>query len=76
MKKTANSIALILSFILIYTSCTTEPKIYEWRGVDRAGIYYEEGLLEKWPGDGLEVVWEYEGVGTGYGSPIFTEDRM
>ena len=57
-------------------SCNQEPKIYQWRGVDRAGIYPDEGLLKEWPEEGPEVVWEYEGIGNGFGSPIFTEDKM
>lgn len=32
--------------------------------------------MESWPEDGPELVWEYEGIGNGYGSPVFTGDRM
>jgi outer membrane protein assembly factor BamB len=52
------------------------PKLFEWRGVAREGIYQEKGLLKQWPADGPALVWEYEGVGNGYGSPVFTDDNM
>jgi len=55
---------------------TFSQKIYEWRSLDRAGVYYENGLLTSWPAEGLELVWEFEGLGNGYGSPVFTDDRM
>ncbi len=57
-------------------SIIQEQKVYEWRGENRGGNYSDTGLLKAWPEEGPELVWEYEGVGNGYGSPIFTEDRM
>ncbi len=50
--------------------------VYEWRGENRSGIYNESGLLREWPENGPDLVWEFEGAGNGYGSPIFTPDRM
>lgn len=51
-------------------------KVYEWRGENRSGIYPDKGLLKSWPEAGPAVAWEYEGVGNGYGSPVFTGDKM
>ncbi len=68
---------LVAALLLISMySCNQEPKVYEWRGENRSGIYNEEGLLKSWPAYGPELVWEYEGVGNGYGSPVFTPDGM
>ena len=50
--------------------------VYEWRGENRSGIYDETGLLKVWSETGPELIWEYEGIGNGYGSPIFTPDKM
>ncbi|MFC2128414.1 PQQ-binding-like beta-propeller repeat protein [Bacteroidota bacterium] len=58
------------------SSSGQEQKVYEWRGENRSGIYCETELLKVWPKDGPELVWEYEGIGNGYGSPIFTTDKM
>jgi len=33
-------------------------------------------LIKEWSENGPELVWEFEGAGNGYGSPIFTPDRM
>lgn len=52
-----------------------ETSIYEWRGIDRLGIYPDQNLLKAWPEEGPALVWEYEGVGNGYGSPVFTPDN-
>jgi outer membrane protein assembly factor BamB len=69
----------LLFTLFLFTSVSVfsqTPKIFEWRGVNREGIYPDRGLLKQWPQDGPELVWEYEGVGNGYGSPIFTDDGM
>lgn len=65
----------LLLFVLLGQHAFSQ-KIYEWRSLDRAGVYYENGLLTSWPAEGPELVWEYEGIGNGYGSPVFTDDRM
>jgi len=72
------NLKLLYAFValVVMQACNNEPRIYEWRGENRSGIYNEEGLMESWPEDGPELVWEYEGIGNGYGSPVFTEDRM
>lgn len=57
-------------------SAVNDPKVYEWRGENRSGIYNEKGLLKVWPEKGPELVWEFEGAGNGYGSPVFASDRM
>ncbi len=88
MKK--NSIIRLL-ILLCFFSCTQEQKVdtrpsdvstsqrkkvYEWRGDNRSGIYNEDGFLKSWPEEGPELVWEYEGIGNGYGSPVFTPENM
>jgi outer membrane protein assembly factor BamB len=65
--------ALLLITIQAFSQA---PKIYEWRGVNREGIYPDKGLLKQWPEAGPALAWEYEGVGNGYGSPVFTDDKM
>jgi outer membrane protein assembly factor BamB len=53
-----------------------ESKVWEWRGENRLGVYPDKGLLKSWPETGPEVVWEYQGIGNGYGSPVFTDEIM
>ena len=55
---------------------TKQEEVVEWRGENRSGYYNQSNLLSTWPEDGPNLVWEYVGIGNGYGSPIFTQDRM
>lgn len=69
-----------LSAILIglfFLSCSPKtPKIYQWRGENRLGIFNENNLLKIWPDNGPEEIWFIEGVGNGYGSPIITDKEI
>ena len=48
----------------------------QWRGVDRAGISKETGLLKSWPTAGPSAVWSASGLGGGYGSVSVSGDRV
>jgi outer membrane protein assembly factor BamB len=50
--------------------------LQEWRGMDRKGIYPDSGLLKKWPAEGPLELWSVEGIGEGFGSPVFAGDRL
>lgn len=91
MKQIKINKILTLIFLVSFLSCVQKQKlndpqenetltkirnIYEWRGDNRSGIYDEKGLLKVWPDDGPEIIWEYEGIGNGFGSPVFTPDNM
>ncbi len=67
----------IFLLIVVFYSCNQEtPKIYEWRGDNRAGIYNETNLLKEWPETGPSEIWSIDILGAGYGSPIVTEDKI
>jgi len=90
--QTNNIFSLVfLSVLMLFYSCNSTQKkadsknisskvkideVYEWRGENRSGIYNDTNLLKLWPENGPELVWEYAGIGNGYGSPVFTENRM
>ncbi|MCD4710242.1 MAG: PQQ-binding-like beta-propeller repeat protein [Bacteroidales bacterium] len=66
-----------LPFFLLLLSCSSsQPDIYEWRGVDRSGVYPDTGLLKEWSEEGPREIWAVDSLGRGYGSPQFTEDRF
>ena len=48
----------------------------QWQGPDRTGVSKETGLLQQWPASGPSMVWTATGLGTGYGSPAVTGDRV
>jgi outer membrane protein assembly factor BamB len=62
-----------LIFALLLTSASDRSAIYEWRGIDRTGIYRESDLLKSWPEKGPEELLTIEGIGNGFASPVFTE---
>jgi outer membrane protein assembly factor BamB len=62
----------ILSLIFITT--VSAQNIYDWRGVDRTGFFYEENLLKEWPVDGPELIWSDSTIGFGYTS-VLVDDK-
>ncbi|MFC2080021.1 PQQ-binding-like beta-propeller repeat protein [Bacteroidota bacterium] len=72
MKNTA--IIISIASIILIQSC--KNTVVQWRGVDRNGIYYEDGLLDEWPENGPEVLWVYEGLGRGYAAPIVSNGKV
>jgi len=64
-----------LLFMLLSCS-TSQPEVYEFRGLDRSGIFPDKELLKEWPAEGPEEIWTVEKLGRGYGSPLFVEDRF
>lgn len=62
--------------LFLVTSCSNEKSsiISEWRGPERSGIYPDTGLLDTWPEEGPEELWSINGIGNGYGSPVFAGD--
>jgi outer membrane protein assembly factor BamB len=62
--------------ILMQACSTSEPRIAEFRGPERSGIYQESGLLTQWPDSGLTETIYIEGIGNGYGSPVFVDDVL
>jgi len=69
-------ILLIATALLVLVSCASNQEVYEWKNNDRSGIYNETNLLKEWPEEGPEEIWTIEGLGAGFGSPTFTEDRF
>lgn len=48
----------------------------KWRGPESNGYYPETGLLEKWPADGPQMLWYYDGLGQGFSSPVFAGGKI
>lgn len=53
-----------------------EPGWPQFRGPRRDGISTERGLLRAWPENGPKSLWQTEGLGRGYSSPVITGDRI
>jgi len=62
---------------IFLVGCTQHtPKIEEWRGPNRSGVYNETNLLKAWPPTGPNLIWENNDLGYGYGSPTITNDKL
>jgi outer membrane protein assembly factor BamB len=53
-----------------------EPGWSQWRGPRRDGISDETGLLPSWPKGGPKLLWETDGLGRGWSSPIVVDGRL
>jgi outer membrane protein assembly factor BamB len=67
----------LLFFVLLLNACTHQvPKVYEWRGPNRSGVYNETSLLKSWPENGPRLIWENNELGYGYGSPTLSGNKL
>lgn len=70
----------ILSVFLTITVLTSafskaqEPT--RWRGVNSSGIYKVDHLLNQWPTNGPQILWSTDGLGIGFTSPVFANDKI
>jgi len=67
---------LITEFTLLMPGMSSGQEILQWRGPNRSGVYNETGLLKIWPVAGPELLWEFDGLGNGYGSPVITKTNI
>ena len=72
MKKTLLVVGLLT--LLVYSAMAQTQT--SWRGKNHAGIFDGNNLLKSWPEAGPELVWSYESLGNGFGSPAITADRL
>lgn len=47
-----------------------------FRGASRTAVAPDTGLLDQWPSDGPELLWETDGVGRGYASPAIADGKI
>jgi outer membrane protein assembly factor BamB len=67
---------LFLCFLTIILSNDLNGQVLQWRGPNRNGIYPETGLLKKWPEKGPEMLWSFDGLGSGHGSVGIGRDKI
>jgi outer membrane protein assembly factor BamB len=70
------SIFLLILICLAASFAVHSQEVLQWRGNDRTGMYPGTGLLKSWPETGPELLWEFDGLGNGYSSPVITRDRI
>jgi outer membrane protein assembly factor BamB len=65
----------VLLFLLVSVDLVTGQSS-QWRGPKRNGVYPEKGLQKSWTEKGPEMLWSFEGLGAGHGSPGFSRDKI
>ena len=68
-------IPLILTAVVIAGTPTAADDWHQWRGVDRLGVWHETGILERFPNEGLKVLWRVP-IGSGYAGPAIADGRV
>jgi hypothetical protein len=61
---------------IVLSVCGYSQEVLQWRGPDRTGFYHESNLLKSWPETGPPLLWEYDGLGAGYGSPVISNSTI
>ena len=74
MKKKLFAAALLGAFFC--TGALAQVTPYGWRGPAHNGYYPDQGLLNQWPAEGPEMVFETSDAGKGYSSPLVVGDRI
>jgi outer membrane protein assembly factor BamB len=80
--KTMKTIKLIvIALLAVQCSSTVQhtslpDEFSQWRGPDRDGVYPDENLLEMWPENGPDIIWEFDALGIGYASVAATGNKI
>jgi outer membrane protein assembly factor BamB len=71
-------IGFLITFLLFCCILTAQQALNtcQFRGANHSGLFDEKNLLKKWPADGPLLLWAYETLGNGYGSPVVTENQV
>lgn len=67
---------LFIFLLVVVLPDDVSGQIQQWRGPNRDGIYSETGLMKKWPADGPDLIWSFEGLGSGHGSVGIGRDKL
>jgi len=69
-------VSFIFLLFCIASMSSVSQEIAQWRGPMRNGVYPEKNLLKVWPAEGPKMVWKFEGLGAGQGSPVIANDKV
>lgn len=66
----------LITLLCLLSITGSYAQLFDWRGPDRTGVYNESGLLKFWPVGGPKLIWEFDGLGEGYGSVTITDKAI
>ena len=76
LKKLTLSLKIIVMLGLISLVAVEAADWPQFRGQNRDGLSAETGLLKSWPENGPQMLWSYEGLGSGWGSAAIVGDQI
>jgi outer membrane protein assembly factor BamB len=65
-------LCILTTLFILLSARVISQEVLQWRGADRTGIYQESNLLKSWLEAGPPLLWEFDSLGNGYGSPVIT----
>ena len=68
-----SAIAILFSVLLVASLDAEDWP--QWRGADRLAIWTENGIIDRFPDDGLKVTWRVP-VKDGYSGPVVADGRV
>ncbi len=74
--KTGKIRCTILFPLLWISLYSPAQEVAQWRGPGRDGKYPGNALLQEWPAEGPALLWSYEGLGAGMGSPVISGGKI
>lgn len=63
-------------FICFLSSFCQADDWPSYRGTMRDGVSRETGLLQSWPEDGPNLLWQFSKLGNGFGAPSIVADKL
>ena len=68
-------IVFLLLFVVAFANIVRADDWPQWLGPDRDGIWKEEGIIEKFPEGGPDVLWRTK-IGSGYAGPSVSNGKV
>ena len=67
---------LALLIVLVFSAAATQAEDWpQWEGPNRDSVWPEEGIVDRFPDQGLPIAWRAE-VGLGYAGPAVADGRI
>ena len=76
MRKFIKSLGMFFVGVFLLTTSVLAQEATSWRGPEASGFYPDVDLLGSWPEGGPEMLWNTDGIGKGFSSPVFANGKI
>lgn len=67
---------LLIQILILTAYLSFAQTSNRWRGPNGNGVYNDINLLDEWPEEGPAILWTIEGLGEGFSSPAFVNNKI